>query len=855
VPSTIRFGRFELRPAERQLLIDGRPAVLGARAFDLLSVLVEHRQRVVPKNELLDLVWPGLVVEENNLQVQISALRKLLGAQVIRTVPGRGYQFTLPLDDFAAAEAASGAAAADVSQPLTEGPRGNLPLKGAAMIGRDDEFRELSDLLTTHRLITITGAGGMGKTTLALEVAAAVQEQFKDGAWLVELAPVNDPERVAQAVAQALRIEVKNPAAAPQRLVDVLASQELLLVLDSCEHLADATARLAHALNAHAPAVRILITSQKLLKVPGETVFKLGPLAIPDDDRAEALDSFGAVRLFLEKVRAVQARFAVSSSNAGAIADICRRLDGMPLAIELAATRVRLFGVQGVRERLDQRLKLLAGGSSLAAPRHQALLAMIEWSHDLLSEFEQAVLRRLGVFVGGFSIELAQRVAGSAADEWTVAEALGALVDCSLMQADACDPPRYRLLESTRAFALERLTQAGEAEATRQRHAHAVRDLFVQTEEQRFGEHGTLTMDEYMRRLAPELDNLRAALDWSMSAGNDVDTAIGLVGASSMLFRWLGRSQEGLVQLLALKSHVEAHPDGPWRALFWSNAHVLGDLGGLPSAELLDANIRCCDTYRASGERRRLYRSLSSVAWQLSQLDRAAEAANVVAEMHSIERLSDPPWLRALRLNVTGTIHLGNGEFEAAVAIHREQRALLLHAVGEEASLVIAQSNLCAALNSLQRFDAAIEVANANIDCARRSLSSTRGYTMFQLLHAQLSLGRLAEAEATMREAMPAWRRDAMVHFGAHHLAMLLAEQGRFTEAARVDGAASAYDRRSGVRPGPVRTLARRRTLELLEAARLDPADVARWQREGESLDENTIAGLCEEHESARALP
>ena len=310
------------------MLIDGRPVVLGARAFDLLSVLVQHRQRVVPKNELLDLVWPGLVVEENNLQVQISALRKLLGAQVIRTVPGRGYQFTLPLDDFAAAEAASGAAAAAVSQPLTEAPRGNLPLKGAPMIGRDDEFRELSDLLTTHRLITITGAGGMGKTTLAREVAAALQEQFKDGAWLVELAPVNDPERVAQAVAQALRIQVKDPAAASQRLVDVLASQQLLLVLDSCEHVADATARLAHALNAQAPAVRILITSQKLLKVPGETVFTLGPLATPDDDRAEALDSFGAVRLILEKVRAVQPRFAVSSSNASAIADICRRLDG-----------------------------------------------------------------------------------------------------------------------------------------------------------------------------------------------------------------------------------------------------------------------------------------------------------------------------------------------------------------------------------------------------------------------------------------------------------------------------------------------------------------------------------------------
>ena len=396
----------------------------------------------------------------------------------------------------------------------------------------------------------------------------------------------------------------------------------------------------------------------------------------------------------------------------------------------------------------------------------------------------------------------------------------------------------------TRAYALEQLTQAGELDAALRRHAHAVRDFFVDTEEQRFGESGSLAMAGYMRKLGPELDNFRAAFDWSM-AGQEIDTAIALVGASSMLFRWSGLSQEGLSRVLALRAHAEDINDWRRQAMFWSSVQDLGDVGRLPMAELLEADRRAAAAYRAGGDRRRLVRSLYGVGWELSLLDRHEEAMHVLDEMGQLERATDPPWLRALRLNLAGSIHLLAGEFERAVALHQEQRRLLMHAPGEEIGLIICQNNLCAALNCLGRCDEAIAVAQSSVLCAARYRLGALVYTMFQLLHAQLSLGRLDEAELTMRRTMPAWRRDAMVFFGANHLAMLLAEQGRVADAARIDGAASAYVRRSGSRTSPVRTLARRRTLELFEAARLDPVDLARWRREGETLDESGIAALC----------
>ena len=509
--AAFRFSQFTLFPARRQLLADGVPVAIGARAFDLLHALVVRRDRTVLKSELLDLVWPDVIVEEANLHVQVSALRKVLGPRAISTVPGRGYRFVAPL-----AEQPAGAAKPQRRRFSSAGSGAT----GAASVvdrprGRTSRGRRSGVDAT---LVTITGAGGIGKTRLALAVAGALASRWRDGIVWVEGAAVQDPVQLPQAVAQSLQIALSGERSAEQ-LAAALEVRSMLLLLDNCEHLVEAAVELVTALRRKAPGVHLLLTSQQTLRVPGEQVFQVPPLALPGatdppDER------FGALRLFAERARAVDRQFKIDASNGSAIADICRQLDGLPLAIELAAARVKLLGVQGLRERLGQRLRLLTIGSRDALPRHQTLRAALEWSHGLLAPPEQAVLRRLSVFVGGFTLELAQQVArdanGDDLDEWTVLDVLGSLVDRSLVSVDAGEPVRYRLLETMRVFALEQLAAAGETAAWRTRHAQKVGDLFATVDESRWGDDGKASAREFMERLRPEIENARTALDWSV---------------------------------------------------------------------------------------------------------------------------------------------------------------------------------------------------------------------------------------------------------------------------------------------------------------------------------------------------
>ena len=326
-----------MRPRERQLLVEGVPAGVGARAFDVLLALIERRDRLVAKTELLDLVWPGLVVEENNLQVQISSLRKLLGPQAIATIPGRGYRFTAALDgvpDSGAGAIPSGSkpAARDVMSPAAR--RTNLPGELPVLYGRDEDLQSLRLLMAEHRLVTVVGAGGIGKSRLAQAAAHALAQQWPDGAWMVELAGLSDPGLVSSTVAGALDIKIQDPGAARDELIASLASRTLLLVLDNCEHLLDAVAELVEAMLRAAPAVTLLTTSQEPLRVKDEQQLRLLPLAVPAQAQAGHASEFGAVALFEARVRAVDARFALNDENAKLAIDICSRLDGLPLAIE-----------------------------------------------------------------------------------------------------------------------------------------------------------------------------------------------------------------------------------------------------------------------------------------------------------------------------------------------------------------------------------------------------------------------------------------------------------------------------------------------------------------------------------------
>jgi predicted ATPase len=624
----------------------------------------------------------------------------------------------------------------------------------------------------------------------------------------------------------------------------------LLLVLDNCERLVADIGALAAAIATRAAGVKILVTSQELLNVAGEQLYRLGPLAVPPPDEAPVASRHGAVGLFVERARAVDPRFELTAHNAAAVAELCRRLDGLPLAIELAAARVRLLGVQGVLDRLGERFRVLAGGARTALPRHQALHATLDWSHALLSPLEQTVLRRLGVFVGGFALPLAQQVPGDGLDEWAVLDALGGLVDKSLVAVDSGEPPRYRLLETTRAYALEKLHEQGETEATLRRHAQAVAAFLLDADEARFGEGGTLSMADYLERTAAELDNLRAALDWALDTPGERPLAITLAAAGAEVFRQLGLSQEALRRMGLLWPLADDAAPAATIALFCTRYGSLGNNGRLPHTVIRVAEARAERIYRQRGDRRRLHFGLYFKSWSLNLFGESEAAAAVLAEMQAIEQPHWPVWLRASRLNVQATVLLFEERFDAALEVALEQQRLLAAAPGEESLLTTCQSNLCNILNCLQRFDEAIAVARAVI--GRNAVRRDRNidYATAHLMAAQLFLGRLDDATETMRQSLAGWRRDVLLRYVCFGLALLLAMRGRFDDAARLEGAGLAFYRRTGVKLAPVAQRVRARLHELYLPA-LGDAAVASLQLEGELLDDAAIEALCRREAAA----
>lgn len=831
------FGPYTLSLAQRSLSRGGQALTLGGRAFDLLVALVERSGRLVGKDELLDAVWGRAVVEEGNLHVQVSALRKLLGAEAITTIPGHGYRFNLPL-----AAAAEPAAAGRVAAPAPDTP------SGALLFGRDADLATLLGLLASHRLVTVVGPGGIGKTRLARAAMAAQQTRYADGAVLVELAALNDAAMIPGAIAGALQLPLPGAKDPLQALVAALRPLRVLLLLDNAEHLVDAVADVVQALLRDDGPLQVLVTSQLPLKVSGEQVLRLGGLAVPEaaagaPELAQALRC-GAVALFNDRVQAADRHFRLDEHNVALAIDICRQLDGIALAIELAAARVPLLGLQGVSQRLDERLRLLRSGSRSAPSRQQTLQAAMDWSHALLTADQARVFRQLGVFAGGFTLALAAPLLQlPGLDEWAGIDLLADLVDRSLVAVDgnhlthasAGAAPRYRLLETGRAYALAKLQAAGETADARRRHAEAVQALF----ETAYADCWQLPEAEFLARYEAELDNLRAAFDWALQA--DPLVAIALAGASSRLWRGLSLHPEALRRCAQAVALIDDTTPPARAARLWEATAQLS--GEIASPDSRAAAQRALALYREAGDRRGEYLALAHLAFSYRAATPEAEAA--FARMRTLE---DPAWPPALRLygcKVEGGLASDAGRLVEAKAA-QQTRLALATAAGVARDVNAALGNL--ADLALMAGDAAgaVRLGRELLQRLGRRQMATRAIALGNLLLALLAQGALAEARQVQAEFVAVVRQlDHMfVMYTADAMAGLAAAEGRWAAAAQLMGYADAAYAAEGQPREPNEARAREAAWALLQAQG-DAAALAAGLAAGAALQPADVCALA----------
>lgn len=848
----VRFGRCELQVDHRVLLIDGQPARVGARAFDVLVALFERRDRMVPKGELLEVVWPHAVVEEGNLQTQVSNLRKLLGADVLQTIPGRGYRFAAPLiGEPASPQPAPRFSAADaVAPPVSPGEAltGSLPEVLPPLLGREDELATLSTWLMEHRLVTLVAAGGMGKSRLAQHVLHGLRNAYAHGVCLVELAGISEAGLVVATVASALGTRVTGDDALPG-LVTALRPREMLIVLDNAEHLIEEVARVAQAVAEGAPNVRLLVTSQASLKVGSEKVFRLGALAVPDHPTsAEQALTYGAVALFNARASAADRTFTLDAPRLAAVLAICRQLDGMPLAIELAAARVRMLGVHKLAAALEQRLKLLTGDLRSLAARHKTLRAALDWSHSLLTQAEQVTFRRLAVFAGSFSLEMAQQVVADAAegeqalDEWAVLDTLGSLVDRSLVTLDEGDPgaaPRYRLLETPRAYASEKLgAYPAEQRLTRKRHAEAVLRHFRAVDDRIWS--GRSPVDDCLPAFEPDLDNARVALEWSL--GNDAAAATRLVTVlehGMRLSRWSEYAQWWAATEPLIDALTDSDAAARWRLAF---SRCWGDVE--PERAMAHARL-AADHFDGVHDARGWY--LAEAAY----IGAAACAPEAVVHLDRLDQLlarEDATWPAYVRLHGARVALLPpfrRGDIAGAKA-GTDMFVRLARAAGTRARVLGAQANLADLALALGQTEASIR---ANRTLLGQCLPVKDNYWLTQiwtnLFDAHVEQDQLEQAREAATQAWPLVLELNRIQWWLDSAAHLAAREGRVRQAARLVGASDA-------RYALLRVFRQRNGIRCIAAAearvreRLAEAEVDALKREGAmlSIDEILALGL-----------
>lgn len=667
-------GGCEIDLARRELRIDGSVVPLGDRAFAIIEILVQSAGELVTKDELANRIWPGAIVLENTMHVHAAALRKALGKyrSLLKTEARRGYRL---LGSWAVHHHPP--VAPPVShhpgfsyQPVRlvqESPATNLPALPSRLVGRAAVVQRLNDLMSAYRIVTVTGPGGIGKTALALKIGHKVRGVFAEGAWLVELGSLSDPELVPTAVATAIGLKPAGERISAETVARAIGDQKLLLILDNCEHVIEAAAGLAEMLLRQCPQAAILATSRELLKIDGECVFRVPPLDVPAPENHDVneLLAHPAVAFFVTRAQSLGADFTVSEANLQEIAGICRRLDGIPLAIEFAASTAAALGISQVGKGLHDRFALLTRGRRTAVARHRTLRATLDWSYDSLPEAEQLLLRRLAVFPAGFSLDAAAAVMGdSGLDRSAVTDGIANLVAKSLVALDKSDAPaRWRLLETVRAYAAEKLAAQGEAGSVARQHAVYFRDLCAPAGIFR----GPLSVEDLAQR-SREIANVRAALDWCFAADGDAAIGIDLTAAYapvwmdlSLVVECSDRCEQALGRVGGEATAVT--PQLMWLRIALGSSLVVAMRSPEHSRRVLTEAVAMAD---ALNDRHAHVRALSALVTAYSHTGEYAEAQVAMEQLRRVAEHVDDPGVAVVADRLLGTTLVTAGRPRAA---------------------------------------------------------------------------------------------------------------------------------------------------------------------------------------------
>ena len=828
-------GPFRLDPATGTLTRNGRTEPLGPRAIAVLTSIVARAPQPVLKDTVIDEAWPGIVVEDNNLTVQVSAIRRALaqvpgGDRWVETVARRGYRFVGPVTKLASATAHD------------ELSFSNIPAALTSFIGRERELVELKTLLPKNRLLTLVGLGGIGKTRLAVQLGGEVADAFRDGTWLVDLVPIADPQLVANAIAQVLNVQQIPARSLVEAIARYCKGRRLLLIVDNCEHVLDASARLIEHVLRFAPEPTIIATSREPLRIEGEQIYRLSSLSLPDTTAdLESLRRSEAVQLFVDRAQHQQQDFALTIDRAISVANLCRRLDGIPLALELAAAGLHSLSIEEIYSRLDDRFGLLTAGSRTALPRHQTLHATLDWSHDLLREAERKVLRRLAVFSGGFTLDAALAVAtDSDVESAAVAAIVSHLVAHSLIVADTnATPTRFSFLETTRAYALQKLEDANETLATRHRHLRHFRERFARAPD----DWARLADPEFRATYMVEMDNVRTALDFGFGADGDAQSAIGLAASSGPVWPIIALYGEGIQRLEIAASRHDARTPKPdaaqlalWLGLLWSDP---------APAKAVSPYEEAARRFRELGDQPALAQTLVRLARVWCSMGDLEAAAKLLADASPIVERSGLPKLAALYHQSLGFRQMLSGDPSAARIEYR--KALEASRGTWEFARFVLHENIADAswaLGDLPAAAAAFREAIAAQKASPRRRMDAVGFALLNLAGVLTEMGEVDEALAAAREGVPLQLDRGRVWVFIDHLALRAALAGNLPTAARLVGYADAVVVAKQARREPNEARAYTRLQSLLRE-HLDVAELGRLRAEGAKLTETEACRLA----------